>query len=88
MCLGRRGERRVRDGPDAAGSRDHVALELLAAHQRRLASAALAQERDAARIGVTCKLAGMQVARLQWRSFTASWPGSPLIDSVRSSCHS
>lgn len=64
-----------------------VALELLAAHQRRFASGALAQERDAARIVATCKLGGMQEARLQWTRFTAIWPGSPLIDSVRSSCH-
>ncbi len=64
-----------------------AALELLADHERRFASGALQQERDAARIVATCKLGRIEEARLQWTKFTAIWPGSPLIDSVRSSCH-
>jgi hypothetical protein len=62
------------------------ALALLDEHARAHPAGALAEERDAERVVVLCKLGRASEARTEARRFLAGRPDSPLAAGVRASC--
>lgn len=63
-----------------------LALDLLAAQDRRFADGALEQERLAARVLALCQAGLVAEARTQAARFEERWPRSPLKSRVRSAC--
>jgi hypothetical protein len=69
----------------AAGRAD-AALGLLAEHELRFPSGALAEERRVAKVLALCSLGRTEEASIRARAFVASAPGSVLIPRLQTSC--